>query len=84
MLAADETAQAASSLQIVRDRKPTAPVVPVQSGHFGKLYHDAKRDAKLAHIHFHDSRREAATTMANLLELAAITGHKSLAMLQVH
>lgn len=75
-------------LRIVRNRNPAAPVVPVQSGNFGKLFHDAKRDAKLAHIHFHDSRREAATTMApklsNVLELAAITGHKSLAMLQVY
>lgn len=37
---------------------------------------------------FHDSRREAATTMAaklsNVLELAAITGHKSLSMLQIY
>jgi len=42
----------------------------------------------IAHTHFHDSRREAATTMAaklsNVLELAAVTGHKSLAMLQVY
>jgi len=60
----------------------------VQSGHFDKLFRDAKRDAGLSYIHFHDSRREAATTMApklsNVLELAAITGHKSLSMLQIY
>jgi len=60
----------------------------VQTGHFDKLFREAKRDAGLSHIHFHDSRREAATTMArklsNVLELAAITGHKSLSMLQIY
>lgn len=75
-------------LQIVKKRQPTAPVVPVQSGHFDRLFREAKREAGLSHIHFHDSRREAATTMApklsNVLELAAITGHKSLSMLQIY
>jgi integrase len=75
-------------LRIVKNHKPTAAVVPVQTGNFDKLFRDAKRDAGMSHIHFHDSRREAATTMApklsNVLELAAITGHKSLSMLQVY
>lgn len=79
---------ATALLRIVTDRKPASPVVPVQTGHFDKLFREAKRKAGLSHIHFHDSRREAATTMApklsNVLELAAITGHKSLAMLQVY
>lgn len=79
---------AVALLRIPSDRRPTAAVVPVQSGHFDKLFRDARRDAGLSHIHFHDSRREAATTMApklsNVLELAAITGHKSLSMLQVY
>jgi integrase len=65
-----------------------APVVPVQTGNFDKLFREAKQAAGLSHIHFHDSRREAATTMApklsNVLELAAITGHKSLSMLQIY
>ena len=75
-------------LRIVKQQEPTAPVVPVQTGHFDKLFREAKREAGLSHIHFHDSRREAATTLApklsNVLELAAITGHKSLSMLQVY
>lgn len=79
---------AATLLRIVKKRNPAAPVVPVQTGHFDKLFREAKRDAGLSHIHFHDSRREAASTMApklsNVLELAAITGHKSLSMLQVY
>lgn len=75
-------------LKIVKHRSPSAPVVPIQAGNFDKLFRAARRDAGLMHIHFHDSRREAASTMApklsNVLELAAITGHKSLAMLQIY
>lgn len=75
-------------LKIVTDRRAGEPVVPVRTGHFDNLFCEAKSDAGLSHIHFHDSRREAATTMApklsNVLELAAITGHKSLSMLQIY
>lgn len=79
---------ATALLHLVKHRVPNKPVVPIQTGHFDKLFREAKRDVGLAHIHFHDSRREAATTMAtklsNVLELAAVTGHKSLAMLQIY
>ena len=75
-------------LRIVTKRRPMTPVVPVQTGYFDKLFREAKEGAGLSHIHFHDSRREVATMMApklsNVLELAAITGHKSLSMLQVY
>lgn len=75
-------------LEILGKREPNARVVPMHSGYFNSLFCRAKAAAGLSHIHFHDSRREAATTMApkltNVLELAAITGHKSLAMLQVY
>ncbi|WP_257539181.1 site-specific integrase [Sphingobium sp. CFD-1] len=79
---------ATALLRIVETREPSARVVPIQAGHFDKLFREAKTAVGLSHIHFHDSRREAATTMApklsNVLELAAITGHKSLSMLQVY
>lgn len=75
-------------LQIVKEPARSSPVVPIQSGNLDKLFRDAKINAGLSHIHFHDSRREAATTMApklsNVLELAAITGHRSLSMLQIY
>lgn len=75
-------------LQLLNQQAPDARVIPVQAGNFDKLFRNAKRRAGLSHIHFHDSRREAATTMApklsNVLELAAITGHKSLSMLQIY
>jgi integrase len=75
-------------LRIVKEPTPEDAVVPVQTGYFDKLFREAKLAVGLKHIHFHDSRREAATTMAtklsNVLELAAVTGHKSLAMLQIY
>lgn len=79
---------AISLLQIVEEPAADDAVVPVQTGYFDKLSREAKQAVGLKHIHFHDSRREAATTMAaklsNVLELAAVTGHKLLAMLQVY
>lgn len=75
-------------LQIVSESTRASPVVPIQSGNLDKLFREAKISAGLSHIRFHDSRREAATTMApklsNVLELAAITGHRSLSMLQIY
>jgi integrase len=75
-------------LKIVKSRKPNRSVIPVRPGHFDALFREAKHAAGLSHIRFHDSRREAATTMApklsNVLELAAITGHRSLSMLQIY
>lgn len=80
--------RAIALLKIIAKRDPGSPVIPVKSGHFGQVFTKAKREAGLDHIHFHDSRREAATTMArklsNVLELAAVTGHKSLEMLKIY
>ncbi|RKF23083.1 hypothetical protein D6851_00860 [Altericroceibacterium spongiae] len=45
-----------------------AAVIPVQTGNFDKIFRTARRDAGLMHIHFHDSRREAAS---NLLQTQA-------------
>src|SRR3546814_709469 len=79
---------AMSLLRLVKNRQPDFPVVPIATGNFDKLFRLARIEADLKHVRFHDSRREATTTMApklsNVLELAAITGHKSLAMLQVY
>lgn len=75
-------------LNIIKEKPRGYPIVPVQPGYFSALFQKAKREVGLNHIRFHDSRREAATTMApklsNVLELAAITGHKSLQMLQIY
>jgi integrase len=79
---------ATSLLQMVKEPAADDAVVPVQTGYFDKLFREAKQAVGLKHLHFHDSRREAATTMAtklsNVLELAAVTGHKSISMLQIY
>lgn len=79
---------AMSLLRLVKNREPQFPVVPITTGNFDKLFRLARIATGLKHIRFHDSRREATTTMApklsNVLELAAITGHKSLSMLQIY
>jgi len=75
-------------LNIIVEKPLDEVIVPVKPGYFSALFQKAKREAGLDHIRFHDSRREAATTMApklsNVLELAAITGHRSLQMLQIY
>jgi integrase len=61
-------------------------VVPVDYQTFGVLYTRAKAAVGLPHVRFHDARREAATEMSkklsNVLELAAVTGHRSLQVLK--
>ncbi len=64
--------------------KPDDIVVRVTSGHLDGLFRDAKVKIGLGHIRFHDARREALTGMASkvtLLELARISGHKTVKVL---
>lgn len=75
-------------LRLVKDRVAHKPVVPITSGNLDKLFREAKIAVNLKHVRFHDTRREAATTMApkltNVLELAAITGHRNLKTLAIY
>ena len=78
---------AVALLRLIPQPKSEAPVIPVQSGYLDRLFREARKASGLMHVRFHDSRREAASTMArkfNVLELSAITGHKSLQMLKVY
>ena len=62
-----------------------AALVPLESGNLDKLFRAAKAAAGVPHIRFHDSRREALTTMApklSVLELAGVSGHRSLDVLR--
>lgn len=69
-----------------RDR--TGRIIPVGESHFANVWNDAKKGTDHAHIHFHDTRHEATSQFAkvvhNVLELAAITGHKDIKMLQIY
>ncbi len=79
---------AVALLRMIPAGKPTDPVWPVQYGTAGTLFSRARTDAKLPGIRFHDARREATTEMskrlANVLELSAVTGHRSLQLLKTY
>jgi integrase len=78
--------RAVALLRLLTPGKPGQFVIKVQSGNLDSLFREAKRTAGCGHVRFHDSRREAATTMSkrlsNVLELAAVTGHRTLAVLK--
>lgn len=63
-------------------------VIPITSGYLDTTFRRATRDLGIKDLHFHDSRREAATRLSkklsNVLELSAVTGHKSLDLLKIY
>lgn len=75
-------------LKIAGPGRPEERVFKVTAGHLDKLLREARDHLNLMHVRFHDARREATTNIAaklsNVLELSAITGHKTLDMLKVY
>lgn len=77
-----------SAVQILRDmpRDISGYVIPMTGFAVSKAWTTATGRAGLADVHFHDLRHTAITRMAeklpNVIELAAVSGHKSLRMLQ--
>ncbi len=67
-------------------RKPTEKIIPLTADTLGEYMLDARKKCKLEHLHTHDARHTAATAMSkklsNVLELAAVTGHRSLKSLK--
>jgi integrase len=63
-------------------------IVPINECHFSNVWNLAKKGTSRAHLHFHDARHEATSQFAkvvhNVLELAAITGHRDLKMLKIY
>ena len=61
-------------------------VFPLSRAAQAKAFKEALKRSKLDDLHFHDLRHTAITNMArklpNVIELAAVSGHKSLRMLQ--
>jgi integrase len=82
------SSRAVDLLSLLANGKPDDHLVPVNAGSFDTLFREAKKKVGLTDLHFHDSRREAATRMSkllpNVLELSAVTGHKTLKMLQIY
>lgn len=65
---------------------PDGRLFPIHAHCVSTVFNRARNRAKLEDFHFHDLRHTAITQLAeklpNLLELSAVTGHRSLKMLQ--
>lgn len=76
------------ALTILRElpRSLDGRVFPINGPNLSVIFDKARRIAKVDNFHFHDLRHMAITRMAeklpNLIELSAVSGHKSLAMLK--
>lgn len=61
-------------------------LVPLAPESLGLYFREARKKAGLVGVRFHDTRHEAATRMSqkltNVLELSAVTGHRSLQSLK--
>lgn len=76
------------ALTILRElpRSLDGRVFPINGPNLSVIFDKARRIAKVDDFHLHDLRHMAITRMAeklpNLIELSAVSGHKSLAMLK--
>lgn len=67
-------------------READEKIIPLTSESLGLYFRQVRDDAGLTDLHFHDTRHEAATRLSkklsNVLELSAVTGHRSLQSLK--
>lgn len=67
-------------------RDQDGPVFPTTADAVKKVFERAVKRAGLGDLHFHDLRHEGTSRLAekldNVLELSAVTGHKTLSMLK--
>lgn len=72
--------------RLCQDKKPEDKIFPINAGTLGEYFLAARKKCGLEHLVFHDSRHTAATQLstklANVLELSAVTGHRSLKSLK--
>ena len=80
--------KAVTLFEMLTPQDADARVVPVDAGTFGRYFREAVRDAEIDDLHFHDTRREALTRMAeklpNIAELARASGHRGTRALMVY
>lgn len=74
------------AVELLRPHVSKGPVIGITAGSAGVFWREAMKVLKIEDLHFHDLRHEATTRLStklvNVLELAAVTGHKSLKHLQ--
>jgi integrase len=71
---------------LCRDKRDTDKIIAINANTMSEYFLEARIKAGLQHLVFHDSRHEAATRLSkklsNVLELSAVTGHRSLKALK--
>lgn len=71
---------------LCEDKAKDEKIIPLKANTLCEYFCDARRAAGLEGLVFHDTRHEAATLLSkklsNLLELSAVTGHRSLKALK--
>ena len=71
---------------LCQGRDGVEKIFPINANTMGEYVLDIRNKCGLEHLHFHDARHEAATRLSkklsNVLELSAVTGHRSLKSLQ--
>lgn len=70
-----------------RLRRPEGPLLPMSAGTMDSTFRRLRTKAKIAGLHFHDSRAEAATRLSKIVDvltLARILGHRDLKSLMVY
>jgi integrase len=78
-----EASRIIEQLKPVTETEPTVFAVSARS--VDALFRKAKKRALIEDLHFHDSRREALTGLAEIfdvMELARISGHRDLRIVQ--
>lgn len=71
---------------LCQNKRPQDKIIPLIAGTLGEYMLDVRAACGLKHLVQHDGRHTAATALSkklsNVLELAAVTGHRSLRSLQ--
>lgn len=71
---------------LCKGKKPADKIIPINANTMSEYVLDVRRACGLEHLVFHDSRHTAATQiskkLSNVLELSAVTGHRSLKALK--
>lgn len=68
------------------DKKPGDKIIPINANTMNEYVLEVRQACGLEHLLFHDTRHEAVTRLSkklsNVLELSAVTGHRSLKSLK--
>ena len=71
---------------LCKGKSPKDKIFPINANTMNEYVLEIRIKAGLTHLHFHDTRHEAATRLSkklsNVLELSAVTGHRSLKSLK--